>query len=338
MEEQTTPIITPHIYESYKDPDAHVHTVGEAIDQALTELEEWQVRTSLPGIPSGFPSIDNITMGWKTGEFIIIAGRPSTGRTTLALNMMRNAAVDHLVPSLYFSFGVSADSLARKMTIAESGLNSDAMHGSRKLEVYEWEQLETKLKALSKAPIYIDDAIRLTTDDIGEVIMKATREKGVRLVLIDDFNSITTPIDYRGNKEAEMSNIALELKRIAREQNVVIIAIAMLSRNSVNNYGRNGASRPQLSDLKDTSALENNADKIFFIHRPDYMGLSENPEDIEKAILILAKNRSGDTRDINLKFKPEHCMFVEAEESLDYISASPIKSSINGYDFGNSDF
>ena len=317
MEEEKYTVQTPHIYESYRDPDEGLSSVSEAINVAMTELQEAQCYDGIPGIPSGFESIDRLTFGWREGEFIVIAGRTSSGKTTLALNMAQNAAVDHNIHTLYITFSESSRVIARRLALSSTDLYWDYICGVNKLEDYHWEHLEYRLKALSKSPLYINDSPRLSTDDIGALIQKMTRERGIRLVFIDDFNSITTPIDYRGNKEAEMSNISIELKRIAREQNVAIIALARLSRSAFYDNNRNSSSKPRLSDLKDTSALENDADKILFVHKEDFVGLSENPDDYNKVSIIIAKNRNGETCDIDMYYKREEGKFKELDETLE---------------------
>ena len=332
MEEENLIVKSQHIYESYRDPEEGICPVQDAVNNVMTDIQERQGRNGLLGIPSGYYSIDHLTNGWQRGEFIVIAGRASSGKTSLALNMARNAAVDNHFPTLYISLSESVSDLTRRLTLSESGLPWECINGQHDLEDYQWEQLEYKLKALHKAPLYFDDSPRLTTDDIGAIIQKLSRDYGVRLVFIDDIHSIVPCIDYRGNKEAEMSNISIELKRIAREQDVVIIAMARLSRSASYDINRNSYSKPKLSDLKDTSALENDADRILFIHRPGMVGLSENPEDREKATIVLAKNRKGETCDLDLLFKEEQGIFKELDEEFDMRDGSKcIYSAMNGF-------
>ena len=290
------------------------------------------------GIPSGFPSLDKMTEGWVAGELIVIAGKPYTGKTTLALNMAAYAAIEAFIPTMIISFSETETQIARRLAISISSVSSHKLHGGAKLEDYEWVSLEDSLKKLAKAPLLIDSSCRLTTDDIGAKIQKYTREQGVCLVIIDDFQSISTPVDYAGNKEAEMTNISLELKRIAREQEVTIITIARLSRGSTKAYDRSSSQKPQLAELKDTSSLEYDADRIIFVHPRDFLGMSDYPEDRDKVTLILAKNRTGETGEIDLLFKKEQGKFIEADSPLDLSSRTFISSAANNPDFDNSDF
>lgn len=260
-----------------------------------------------------YPTLDKITEGWASGELVVIAGKPSTGKTTLALNMAKYAAVDAEIPTMFISFSEEEMQIGRRLAISSSIVRREKFNGDGQLEDNEWENLKYSLKPLTQAPLFIDNSTRLTTDDIGAKIQKYAREKGVKLVFIDDFQAISSPIDYAGNKEAEMTNISLELKRIARE--LEVITIARLSRGAGKTYDRSSSQKPQLADLKDTSSLEYDADRILFVHPNDYIGLSEYPEDREKVTLILAKNRTGETGDLDLLFKREQCKFIEADQS-----------------------
>lgn len=326
---------TTHHYESYIDANANVHTVGEAMNDVLESLTYLQYEDGIKGIPCGFPEIDKVTNGWSPGELIVIAGGPCCGKTTLALNMIRFAAVEKKIPVFLISMELSAEEIGRKLILSESGLSSKKIDGASKVEDYEWEQLEYRLKEISKSPIFIDDTSRLNTEDIGAKIQNAIKNSGVRLVVIDTFNVITAAPEYMGtNREYEMTNISLELKRIARELNIPIIVTARFSRG----HAQRGTGKPVLSDIRDTGSLEYDADRILLIHNPEYLGLSENPEDRERATVIIAKNRMGDTYDVDLLFKRHQCRFVELDESLAPFPSAANSAMNEEFDSGVNDF
>ena len=297
-----------------------VQDIGHIINVAMADIQEMQSSTGLNGVPSGFVSIDRITMGWQKSDLIILAARPSVGKTAFSLNLARNAAVDHHMAVAFFSLEMSAIQLAKRLMTTESGLSSDKIKGGLKLENYEWEQLEYKLKALSKAPLYIDDTPGLQLMEFRTKAKNLVKNKGVRLIIVDYLQLMQGPTELKGMREQEVAAISRTLKATAKELNVPIIALSQLSRQAVQRQG--GGGKPQLSDLRESGSIEQDADMVLFIHRPDYIGLSENPEDKEKTQIIIAKHRNGETCDIDMLFKSEQVKFVEMDDALDARAAS----------------
>ena len=303
-----------------------VQEVGSIINDALKEVEKNQNTTGMSGVPSGFPSLDRITMGWQASDLIILAARPSVGKTAFALNLARNAAVDHHMPVAFFSLEMSATQLAKRLAISETGLSADKIKGAIRLEPYEWEQLEYKIKDLAKAPLYIDDTPGLPLMEFRTKAKNLVKNKGVRLIVVDYLQLMQGPAELRGMREQEVASISRTLKATAKELNVPIIALSQLSRQAVQRTG--GAGKPQLSDLRESGSIEQDADMVIFIHRPDYVGLSENPEDKEKTQIIIAKHRNGETRDIDMVFKSERVKFLELDDVL-YAQHGPVASAMN---------
>ena len=302
-----------------------VQEIGSVIKAAMDDVERMQTQTGLSGVPSGYPSIDRITMGWQASDLIILAARPSVGKTAFALNIARNAAVDHNMPVAVFSLEMPAIQLAKRLMTSESGLPAEKIKGGQKLEPYEWEQLEFKLKALSKAPLYVDDTPSLPIMEFRTKVKRLVKTKGVRLVIVDYLQLMQGPAELRGLREQEVAAISRTLKATAKEMNVPIIALSQLSRNAVNRQGSNG--KPMLSDLRESGAIEQDADMVMFVHRPDYLGLSETPDGKETTEIIIAKHRNGETADIPLRFKSELVRFVEPDDTLlgrqeSYLSSS----------------
>lgn len=303
-----------------------VQEIGSVINAALSELEEMQGKTGLSGVPSGFVSLDNVTMGWQPSDLIILAARPSVGKTAFSLNLVRNAAVEHHMPVAFFSLEMSASQLAKRMMTSESGLSADKIKGGSKLEKFEWEQLEYKLKDLAKAPIYIDDTPGIPVMEFRTKAKNLVKNKGVRLIVVDYLQLMQGPSELRGMREQEVAAISRTLKGTAKELNVPIIALSQLSRQAVQRTG--GSGKPQLSDLRESGSIEQDADMVLFIHRPDFLGLSDNPEDKELTYIIIAKHRNGETGEIQMRFKAEQIRFVETDQALD-VQARAIESSMN---------
>ena len=291
-----------------------VQDIGSIINTAMNDIQEMQGKTGLNGVPSGFPSIDRITMGWQKSDLIILAARPSVGKTAFSLNLARNAAVDHHMPVAFFSLEMSAIQLAKRLMTSESGLSADKIKGGSKLESYEWEQLEMKLRNLIKAPLYIDDTPGMPVMEFRTKVKTLVKNKGVRLVVVDYLQLMQGPAELRGMREQEVAAVSRTLKATAKELDVPIIALSQLSRNSVQRSG--GGGKPILSDLRESGSIEQDADMVIFIHRPDFIGLSENPEDKEVTQIIIAKHRNGETGELPMLFKSEQVRFVELDEAL----------------------
>lgn len=303
-----------------------VQDIGSLINEAMNSIQDKQTSNGLNGVPSGFLSLDVVTMGWQPSDLIILAARPSVGKTAFSLNLARNAAVDHHMPVAFFSLEMAAIQLVNRLITSESGLHPDKIKGGAKLEDYEWEQLEYKLKALSKAPLYIDDTPGLPLMEFRTKAKNLVKNKGVRLIIIDYLQLIQGPAELRGMREQEVAAISRTLKATAKELNVPIIALSQLSRQAVQRQG--GGGKPQLSDLRESGSIEQDADMVLFIHRPDYVGLSDNEGDKEKTQIIIAKHRNGETKDINMLFKGEQLRFVEMDDTLD-IRAASMESAMN---------
>lgn len=310
-----------------------VQEIGALINEALGGLQDQQTSTGLSGVPSGFVSLDRITMGWQKSDMIILAARPSVGKTAFALNLARNAAVEHHFPVAFFSLEMSAVQLAKRLMVSESGLSADKIKGGVKLEDYEWEQLEYKLKNLTKAPIYIDDTPSMPVMEFRTKAKNLVKNKQVALIIVDYLQLMQGPAELRGMREQEVAAISRTLKQTAKELNIPIIALSQLSRAAVQRTG--GSGKPQLSDLRESGSIEQDADMVLFIHRPDYIGLSDDPAAKENTQIIIAKHRNGETADIDMLFKSEQIRFMELSDALDAqaLQQSAFDSAMNSSSF-----
>lgn len=288
--------------------------IKSVINEAMSVLQKAQSETGLHGVPSGFESIDAVTGGWQPSDLIILAARPSVGKTAFSLNMARNAAVDHHIPVAIFSLEMASVQLGQRMMVTETGLPADKIKGNTKLEPFEWQQIETRLKRLTEAPLYIDETPGLPLMEFRTKAKNFVKEKGVRLIIVDYLQLMQGPPELKGMREQEVAAISRALKATAKELKITIIALSQLSRQAVTRQG--GGGRPMLSDLRESGSIEQDADMVVFIHRPDFVGMSENPEDKEKTQIIIAKHRNGATCDIDMLFKSEQIKFVELNDSL----------------------
>jgi len=312
-----------------------VQKIGQIINAALTDIQDMQSSTGLSGVPSGYLSIDQVTNGWQRSDLIILAARPSVGKTAFALNIARNAAVDHNMPVAVFSLEMSASQLAKRLMTSESGLSADKIKGGVKLQDFEWQQLEIKLKKLIASPLYIDDTPSIPVMEFRTKVKSLVKNKGVRLVIVDYLQLMQGPAELKAMREQEVAAISRTLKATAKELDIPIIALSQLSRNAVQRTG--GIGKPQLSDLRESGSIEQDADMVIFIHRPEYIGMSENIEDREKTQIIIAKHRNGETKDIDMLFKSEQIRFMEIDEALNVQAAARYESAMNS-EIPESDF
>lgn len=291
--------------------------VGEAVNRSLERIEELQKHVGLSGVPSGFPSLDEITLGWQKGNLIIIGARPSVGKTAFALNMARNAAVDFKRPTAFFSLEMTDIELSDRLVAAESGIPSDKLKGRMKLTDQEWEQLEGSITRLVGAPLYIDETPGLHITEFKSKALRLQREKGIEIIFIDYLGLMDATVSaYGGAAQVQkITEISKQLKATAKELGIPIIALSQLNRNAMARLGSNG--KPILSDLRDSGSIEQDADLVLFVHRPGMYGLDDSPEAYTHAEIIIAKNRAGKLGTIDMTFNGDQARFIDMANSLD---------------------
>jgi replicative DNA helicase len=290
-----------------------VAPINEVIKDAIREIEEAGKREdSLVGIPSGFTKLDRLTSGWQKAELTIIAARPSMGKTALALTMARNMAIDHGKKVAIFSCEMASIQLVNRLIIAETDIAGDKIKNGR-LSEEEWKQLDSRIKKLVQAPIFIDDTPAITVTELRAKCRRLMAQHKLDIIIIDYLQLMTGPVNS-GSREQEVSNISRSLKSIAKELNVPVIALSQLNRSA---ELRGGLKRPQLSDLRESGAIEQDADMVVFIHRQDKFGIvtfEDGSSTRGIAEIILAKNRNGPVDDIRLRFREEKAMFIDLED------------------------
>ncbi|MCX6330808.1 MAG: replicative DNA helicase [Bacteroidia bacterium] len=290
-----------------------VSPINMVIKEAIKEIEEAGKREdALVGIPSGFTKLDRLTSGWQKSELIIVAARPSMGKTALALSMARNMAIDHGKKVAIFSCEMSSIQLANRMIIAETDIPGDKIRNGR-LSEDEWKQLDTRIKKLVQAPIFVDDTPAISIFELRAKCRRLMAQHKLDIVILDYLQLMSGP-ENAGSREQEVSNISRSLKSIAKELNVPIIALSQLNRSV---EMRGGTKRPLLSDLRESGAIEQDADMVVFIHRQEKFGIvtfEDGSSTKGIAEIILAKNRNGPVDDIKLRFREEKAQFVDIDE------------------------
>jgi replicative DNA helicase len=298
------------------------------VKEAIERIEHISKQEGLSGVATGFTKLDRLTSGWQASDLIILAARPGMGKTAFVLSMARNVAVDSNCGVAVFSLEMSSVQLITRLISSETGLSSEKLRKG-KLEDYEWQQLHAKIKNLEKAPLFIDDTPALSVFDLRAKCRRLVAQHNVKVIIIDYLQLMTAGGDSKGNREQEISTISRSLKSIAKELSVPVIALSQLSR-AVETRG--GSKRPLLSDLRESGAIEQDADIVSFIFRPEYYGLTEWDDDDGtpcegQAEFIIAKHRNGGLDNIRLKFTAHLAQFSNLE--MDEAYATEFTSKMN---------
>lgn len=285
-------------------------TANTLVHEALEKVKSLRDKQGLSGIPSGFKAVDKETGGWQPSDLIIIAARPAMGKTAFILSMARNIAVDQNIPLALFSLEMASVQLIMRMISSETGISSENLRKGT-LSDEEWERLFSNVSNLEKAPLYIDETPALSIFDFRAKCRRLVMQHGVKIIMVDYLQLMTASSGKGpGNREQEISTISRSLKAIAKELAVPVIALSQLSRSVENRPGK----RPQLSDLRESGAIEQDADIVSFIYRPEYykidMWEDETPS-ANQAELIIAKHRNGSTEDVRLAFHGSMARFSD---------------------------
>jgi replicative DNA helicase len=269
--------------------------------------------TGITGVESGFTDLDRLTSGWQKSDLIILAARPAMGKTAFVLSLARNAAIQFNKPIAVFSLEMSSIQLVQRMISSETGIPSDKLRKGT-LDETEWQKLVSMTGRLSEAPIFIDDTPALSVFDLRSKCRRLKAMHDVQMIIIDYLQLMRADVENKGgNREQEISTISRSLKAIAKELNVPIIALSQLSR-AVETRG--GSKRPQLSDLRESGAIEQDADMVMFIYRPEYYGLThdeDNNPTTGVAEIIVAKHRNGATDTVKLRFVDRLAKFTDLD-------------------------
>lgn len=302
---------------SQRNVKKDVTQIDPVIKEAIKLVEIAGSRPEgLSGLQTGFDRLDKITSGWQNSDLVIIAARPAMGKTAFVLSMAKNMAVSFNYPVALFSLEMSNVQLVNRLIVNTCEIPGEKIKNGQ-LEPYEWEQLDFKIKELYGAPLYVDDTPSLSVFELRTKARRLVREHGIKIIIIDYLQLMNASGMNFGSREQEVSTISRSLKGLAKELNIPIIALSQLNRGVESRTGSEGK-RPQLSDLRESGAIEQDADMVCFIHRPEYYKIFEDDRGnslLGLAEIIIAKHRNGATGDVQLRFKSEFARFENIEDA-----------------------
>ncbi len=300
------------------------------VKQAVEDIEKASKEgDGISGVPTGFRDLDKLTSGWQRSDMIVIAARPAMGKTAFVLSMARNSAIDYNMGVAIFSLEMSSVQLVKRLISSETRISGDKLRKGD-LREDEFVQLHARIQKLSVAPIYIDDTPGLSVFDLRAKCRRLKMQKNIELIIIDYLQLMSAGNSKgSGNREQEISTISRSIKEIAKELNVPIIALSQLSR-SVETRG--GDKKPMLSDLRESGAIEQDADIVSFIYRPEYYGLTHNEDGQSNegiAEIIVAKHRNGALESVRLKFINQYARFDNVDSFGDDLVPNTFGSAMN---------
>lgn len=319
---------------SQRNVKKDVTQINPVIEQAIKQIQAAANRASgLSGLESGFHELDKLTSGWQSSDLIIIAARPAMGKTAFVLSMAKNMAVNYEIPVAIFSLEMSNVQLVNRLISNVCELGGEKIK-SGQLSPMEWDQLMSRVKELQDARLYIDDTPSLSILELRTKARRLVREHQVRFIIIDYLQLMNATGMKFGSREQEVSMISRSLKQLAKELEIPIVALSQLNR-SVETRGKDGdrdSKRPQLSDLRESGAIEQDADIVCFIHRPEYYLRSDTDMEGRNirglAEFIVAKHRSGRVDDVKMRFRKEFARFENWEDGP-MVSAVSVGSKMN---------
>jgi replicative DNA helicase len=278
----------------------------------------------LTGVPSGFQELDRVTGGWQNSDLIILAARPGMGKTAFVVSCMLNAANLLKAPVGMFSLEMATTQLNQRILSSESNIHlQKVIHAN--LSDQEWGTLHTATTRIASYPIYIDDTPSLTIVEMRAKARRLKRKAGIKLLIVDYLQLMSGRTGSHSNREQEIANISRGLKSIAKELEIPVIALSQLSR-AVEQRG--GDKKPQLSDLRESGAIEQDADLVGFLYRPEYYGIEQAQDGTDlrgRGMVIISKNRQGALKEVFLKFIGQNTKWVD-DDTLNTATQFPIKN------------
>ncbi len=294
--------------------------IDPVLEQAVKILQQASSNNDgLTGIPTGFTKLDEMTAGWQNSDLVIIAGRPAMGKTAFALSLTKNIAVDYQIPVAFFSLEMSNVQLVNRLISNVCELEGNKILNAN-LDKVEWERLDRNIRKLNGAPIYIDDTPGMSIFELRSKARRLVREKKVKIIMIDYLQLMNANGTRFGSRQEEVSTISRSLKGLAKELDVPVLALSQLNRTveTRDPSNTNNSKIPQLSDLRESGAIEQDADMVLFVHRPEYYRIYQDDKGNDlrgMAQIIIAKHRKGATGDVMLNFHGEFTRFENPEDA-----------------------
>lgn len=297
--------------QEYTQIDPIVKQAHELLQKAAQNQESG----GLTGISTGFTQLDKITAGWQPSDLVIIAGRPAMGKTSFALSLAKNIAIDNRVPVAFFSLEMNNVQLVNRLLSNVCSISGSKIL-SGQLDPSDWERFDNNIRKMEGAPIYVDDTPGLSVFELRTKARRLVREHGIKVLMVDYLQLMNANGMRFSSRQEEVSTISRSLKGLAKELNIPVLALSQLNRTVEQRDGIEGK-RPQLSDLRESGAIEQDADLVLFVHRPEYYRIfqDEKGNDLHgKAQIIIAKHRKGATDDVLLSFRGEYTRFANPDE------------------------
>src|SRR3978361_34481 len=298
--------------------------MDDLLHETLKEIEALKdKKDGLTGVASGFTDLDRMTSGWQKSDLVIIAARPAMGKTAFVLTCARNAAVVFAKPVVVFSLEMSSVQLVNRLISGETEIEQEKIRKGT-LEEWEWAQIHSKIGRLEQAPLIIDDTPALNIFEFRAKCRRLKSQHDIQLIIIDYLQLMQgKSADGKGggNREQEIGSISRALKSVAKELNVPVIALSQLSRAVETRPG--GSKRPMLSDLRESGSIEQDADMVLFLYRPEYYGLEVDEDNMPTAgvgEVIIAKHRNGETGKVRLKFVGKYVKFTDLETGMEGVN------------------
>lgn len=308
----------------YEITDKHLRknfkSLTEVLKKTVEEIEEAKnKKEDVTGVPTGFTMLDRLTSGWQKNALIIVAARPAVGKTAFCLNLAMNAAMNSNkpFPVAFFSLEMGAGELVKRMLAATTEVSMDAITKGR-MQEHEFVQMTQRMNKLAAAPLFLDDQAALNIFELRAKARRLKQRHDIQMIIIDYLQLMQADVNKGGNREQEISKISRDLKSLAKELEIPIIALSQLNRSV---ESRKESKVPQLSDLRESGAIEQDADMVMFLYRPEYHGI--NNDEMGQAIegethIHIAKNRAGSTDTVKVRFIKEYQKFVDLEDSAGF--------------------
>lgn len=309
-----------HLFEiSQTHLKREVTQIDPVINEALEQIQAAaSSQSGISGLRTGYTELDRMISGWQNSDLVIIAARPAMGKTAFVLSMAKNMAVDYNIPVAIFTLEMANVQLVKRLISNVAELNSEQIKNGQ-LSAEEWDRLNTRLRKVFSSPLYLDETPGLSITELRTKARRLVRERGVKIIIIDYLQLMNASGMKFGSREQEVSTISRSLKALAKELNIPIIALSQLNRSTETREDK----RPQLSDLRESGAIEQDADIVCFIHRPEYYLHSSEDADREDirglAQLIIAKHRSGAVGDVKLRFVKNYARFQNWDDNFQMV-------------------